>query len=64
MTALRPVSDCKPRSTEQFADLANLFAGQPVRPDFDGCPALNRESGLDQGSAGLRGEPNPYPLRT
>ena len=64
MMALRPVSDCKPRSTEQFAALANLFAVQPVRPEFDGCLALNCDSGRDQSRTGSCGEQKPYPLRT
>ena len=63
MMASRPISDCKQRKTEPFADSANLFAAQPVRPDFEGCLELNFESGRDQGSTGLSGEQNPYPLR-
>ena len=64
MMASRPMSVCKPTKTGQFADSANLFAVQPVRPDFGGCLPLNCESGRDQGCNGLSGEQNPYPLRT
>lgn len=63
MMVSRPMSGCKQRMTEQFADSANLFAVQPVRPEFAGCLALNRESGRDQNRTGLGGEQNPYPLR-
>ena len=63
MMDLRTMSVGKQRQTGQFADLANLFAVQPARPDCDGCLELNRESGRDQGCAGLSGEQNPYPLR-
>ena len=64
MMASRPMSVGKPRKTGQFADSASLFAVQPERPDFGGCLELNRETGRDQGSTGLSGEQNPYPLRT
>lgn len=63
MMVSRPMSGCKQRMTEQFADSANLFAVQPVRPDFEGCLELNRESGRNQNRTGLGGEQNPYPLR-
>ncbi len=64
MMASRPMSGCKPSRMGPFADSANLFEVQPVRPDFGGRLPLNLEPGSDQGCTGSSVEQNPYPLRT
>lgn len=44
--------------TRWFAGLANLFATQPVRPQF------RKSISGNSGSQGLRSAESPYPLRT
>ena len=58
MMLSRLMPECDQSGTRWFAQLANLFAAQPVRSQF------RHQFVGNPGSTGLRGEESPYPLRT
>ena len=57
MMLSRLMLDCDQSGTRWFAKSANLFAAQPVRPQFRQLIAGN------SGSTGLPSGESPYPLR-
>ena len=58
MMLSRLMPECDQSGTGWFAKSANLFAAQPVRPQF------RQQIAGNPGSTGLRSGESPYPLRT
>jgi len=64
-----PMSGCRRSDSKWFAITANLFAAQPLRPQFESHPdclgsGSQTSSDLNLGNTDLRSEEASYPLRS